>query len=148
MHRSLIAARLKDRDSLTDALLNLMNHKIYYNSLMTNHDYDRGSCYCTDFAIGYTGIINESLVYSAPGEIEILPALPTSGFESGSMKGLRARSQALVQDLTWDTQAKTASVTIQSDIAQTIEVSCGLGGEAKSVTLQPGETTTVEFALS
>lgn len=148
VHRSLIAARLKDRDSLTDALLNLMNHKIYYNSLMTNHDYDRGSCYCTDFAIGYTGIINESLVYSAPGEIEILPALPTSGFESGSMKGLRARSQALVQDLTWDTQAKTASVTIQSDIAQTIEVSCGLGGEAKSVTLQPGETTTVEFTLS
>ena len=64
------------------------------------------------------------------------------------MKGLRARSQALVQDLTWDTQAKTASVTIQSDIAQTIEVSCGLGGEAKSVTLQPGETTTVELALS
>lgn len=148
VHRSLIAARLKDRDSLTDALLNLMNHKIYYDSLMTNHDYDRGSCYCTDFAIGYTGIINESLVYSAPGEIEILPALPTSGFESGSVKGLRARTQALVQDLTWDTQAKTASVTIQSDIAQTIEVTCGLGGEAKSVTLQPGETATVEFALS
>ena len=148
VHRSLIAARLKDRDSLTDALLNLMNHTIYYNSLMTNHDYDQGSCYCTDFAIGYTGIVNESLVYSAPGEIEILPALPTSGFESGSMKGLRARSQALIQDLTWDTQAKTASVTVQSDIAQTIEVSCGLGGEAKSVTLQPGETTTVEFTLS
>lgn len=148
VHRSLIAARLKDRDSLTDALLNLMNHKIYYDSLMTNHDYDRGSCYCTDFAIGYTGIINESLVYSAPGEIEILPALPTSGFESGSIKGLRARTQALVQDLTWDTQAKTASVTIQSDIAQTIEVSCGLGTETKTVTLATGETATVEFTLS
>ena len=67
VHRSLIAARLKDEDALSDALLKLMNHKIRYNSLMTNHDYDRGSCYCTDFAIGYLGIINESLVYSNNG---------------------------------------------------------------------------------
>ncbi len=66
VHRSLIAARLQDRAALTDALVNLMNHKIRYNSLMTNHDYDRGSCYCTDFAIGYLGIVHEALVYSMP----------------------------------------------------------------------------------
>ena len=47
-----------------------MNHKIRYDSLMTNHDYDQGSCYCTDFAIGYLGIINESLVYSHNNDIE------------------------------------------------------------------------------
>lgn len=78
VHRSLIAARLKDSESLSDALVKLMNHKIRYDSLMTNHDYDRGSCYCTDFAIGYLGIINEALVYSHDDNIEFLPALPTS----------------------------------------------------------------------
>jgi hypothetical protein len=88
VHRALIAARLKDSASVTDALVNLMNHWIYYDSLMTNHDYDRNSCYCTDFAIGYLGIINESLVYSDSDSIEILPALPESGFESGRITRL------------------------------------------------------------
>ena len=41
VHRSLIAARLKDRDALTDALLKLQNHKIRYDSLMTNHAHAR-----------------------------------------------------------------------------------------------------------
>ena len=52
---------------------------------MTNHDYDQGSCYCTDFAIGYLGIVNEALVYSNEGEIGLLPALPTSGFDKGTV---------------------------------------------------------------
>ncbi len=147
VHRSLIAARLKDRESLTEALTSLMNHKIHYDSLMTNHDYDRGSCYCTDFAIGYLGIINESLVYSAPGEIEILPALPTSGFHSGSVTGLRARTQAEITELTWNSETHTASVTVRSDIDQTIHVSCGLSDQATEITLQKGESKTVEFAI-
>ena len=49
---------------------------------MTNHDYDQRSCYCTDFAIGYLGIVNEALVFSNKNEIEILPALFESGFRS------------------------------------------------------------------
>lgn len=147
VHRSLIAARLKDRDSLTDALLKLMNHKIHYDSLMTNHDYDRGSCYCTDFAIGYLGIINESLLYSNSGEIEILPSLPTSGFESGSITGLRARTQAEVTELSWDVNAGTASVTVKSDIDQTIKISCGLSEETYEIQIGQGESKTIQFSL-
>lgn len=148
VHRSLIAARLKDRKSLTEALLKLMNHKIQYDSLLSNHDYDRGSCYCTDFAIGYLGIINESLVYSDSGVIEILPALPESGFESGSVTGLKARTRAEITELTWDTEAKTASVKIKSDIDQTIEISCGLSDGTKSVELKKGETVNISFDIS
>ena len=147
VHRSLIAARLKDRDALSSALVDLMSNKIYYNSLMTNHDYDRGSCYCTDFAIGYLGIISESLVFSDTGVIEILPCLPTSGFDSGQIKGLRARTRALINDLTWDAASGTASVTVTSDTEQTIEISCGLGGETQSVTFAAGETKTIEFTF-
>lgn len=147
VHRSLIAARLKDRTSLTEALLDLMNHKIYYDSLMTNHDYDRGSCYCTDFAIGYLGIVNESLLYSDTGRIEILPALPESGFEAGTMTGLRTRSRAVITDLTWDTEAKTASVTIESKTDQSLDVSCGLSDETHTIELKAGESQTVSFTL-
>ena len=147
VHRSLIAARLKDREALSSALVDLMNNKIYYNSLMTNHDFDRGSCYCTDFAIGYLGIISESLVFSDTGVIEILPCLPTSGFDAGQITGLRARTRAIINDLTWDVTGATASVTITSDIAQTIEISCGLSDETQSIDFAAGETKTVEFTL-
>lgn len=147
VHRSLIAARLKDRESLTRAVKTLMNHKIHYNSLMTNHDYDRSSCYCTDFEIGYLGIINESLLYSETGKIEILPAVLLDGFDSGEITGLRARTRAEVDRLSWDLEAKTASVTVTSDIAQELTVRCGITGEEKVLQFAAGEQKTVEFAL-
>lgn len=145
VHRALIAARLKDRDSVTDSLVNLMNHWIYYDSLMTNHDYDRNSCYCTDFAIGYLGIINESLLYSYTGEIEILPALPTSGFEKGEIKGIRTRTRAVVDSLSWDLTKGTCEVTVTSEIDQTIEISCGLSCENQTLTFAKGEAKTIVF---
>lgn len=148
VHRSLIAARLKDRNSLTDALTNLMNHKIRYDSLMTNHDYDRGSCYCTDFAIGYLGIINESLVYSNTGEIELLPALLNSGFDKGTVTGIKARTRATVEKLEWDIAAGTAAVEIKSDTDQKIKVSCGLSDDVQELEFKAGETKTLTFKIN
>lgn len=142
VHRALIAARLKDSDSLTDALLDLMNHKIRYDSLMTNHDYDRGSCYCTDFAIGYLGIINEALVYSHGSDIELLPALP-NGFSSGKVTGIRTRNRAAVTSLEWNVDSSQASAVITSDIDQKINVSCF--GKAKTVEFSAGESKKIEF---
>lgn len=147
VHRSLIAARLKDRNSLTDALVKLMNHKIHYNSMMTNHDYDRGSGYCTDFAIGYLGIINESLVFSNNGEIEILPALLNSGFDKGSITGIRARTQATVEKLEWDLNSGTAKATIKSDIKQDIKISCGLSDEEQTISFNANESKELTFKL-
>lgn len=147
VHRALIAARLKDSAAVTDSLVNLMNHWIHYDSLMTNHDYDRNSCYCTDFAIGYLGIINESLVYSFSGEIEVLPSLPSSGFESGEICGVRTRSRAVVDSLKWNLKEGKATVTVTSDIAQTIEISCGLSEEVKVITCEKGESKTVTFDI-
>lgn len=148
VHRSLIAARLKDRTSLTSALVKLQNHKIRYPSLMTNHDYDQRSCYCTDFAIGYLGIVNEALVFSNKNGIEILPALFESGFDAGEITGIKARTRATVDSLRWDLQSKTAQVTVTSDIDQTITVSCGLSDKTETLTFHAGETKTVDFALN
>lgn len=147
VHRSLIAARLKDRESLTDALTKLMNHKIRYDSLMTNHDYDQGSCYCTDFAIGYLGIINESLVYSNTEEIELLPALLETGFEKGEITGIKARTRATVESLKWDLTAGTTTAVISSDIDQTITVSCGMSEEKQELTFKANEEKTVTFNI-
>ena len=143
VHRSLIAARLKDSESLTDALVKLMNHKIRYDSLMTNHDYDQGSCYCTDFAIGYLGIVNEALVYSHNDDIELLPALPKSGFESGTLKGIKTRNRAAVTELKWSDSGIKISAVITSDIDQTLNISAN--GKTQNVTLKAGESKTLSF---
>ncbi len=143
VHRSLIAARLKDRETLTDALLELQNHKIRYDSLMTNHDYDQGSCYCTDFAIGYLGIVNEALVYSNEGEIGLLPALPTSGFNKGTINGIKARTRATVDSLSWDMNTGSVEATITSDIDQQIKVT--YGDTEKTLDFKAGVPQTVNF---
>ncbi|MDE6506253.1 MAG: glycoside hydrolase N-terminal domain-containing protein [Eubacterium sp.] len=143
VHRSLIAARLKDSNSLSNALLNLMNHKIRYNSLMTNHDYDQGSCYCTDFAIGYLGIINESLIYSNTGEIELLPAL-IDGFDKGKITGVNARTQATVDSLEWNMEEGTVDAAINSRIDQEITVS--YGSKTQIIDFEANETKTVSFS--
>jgi len=145
VHRSLICARLKDRDGVTDALAQLMSSKIYYNSLMTNHHMNARSAYCTDFAIGYLGIVNESLIYSNSGEIEILPAVPNSGFEKGSLTGVKARTQATVEKLEWDIEKGTAEVVIKSDIDQKIKVSCGLSKDEQVLSFKANETKTAVF---
>ncbi len=143
VHRSLIAARLKDSSSLSDALLKLMNHKIRYNSLMTNHDYDQGSCYCTDFAIGYLGIINESLIYSNTGEIELLPAL-IDGFDKGKITGVNARTQATVDSLEWNMEEGTVDAAITSRIDQEIAIS--YGNNTEIINFKANETKTVSFS--
>lgn len=151
IHRALIAARLKDRDSVTEAMVGLMNGNslttIYYKSLMTNHHTNRSSCYCTDFAIGYLGMVNEALVYSYTGEVEVLPALPTSGFDEGYIKGIRLRTRAVLENLSWSLETGKASVTVSSDIDQTLEISCGLSQQSKTVTLKAGEKVTVDFDI-
>lgn len=148
VHRSLIDTRLKNRSDLTQSLATLMNSKIYYDSLMTNHNFDRDSCYCTDFELGYLGIINEALVYSEEGEIELLPCLPESGFGSGKITGLNTRTRAQIESLEWDIEGKTAKAVIKSDIEQTIEFSCGLSEDVKTATFKAGESKIIEFKIS
>ena len=147
IHRTLIAARLKDRNSVTAAMVGLMNSTIYYNSLMTNHHTNRSSGYCTDFSIGYVGMVNECLVFSNRGEVELLPCLPTSGFNQGSISGLRLRSQATLTNMQWNVNKKTLSATIVSDIDQTVTISCGLSNETKTVSLEKDKEYKISFAI-
>ena len=145
VHRALIAARLKDSANVTGALVDLVNRGIFYDSLMTNHHYNRSSAYCTDFAIGYLGVVHESLLYSNTGRIELLPAAPNSGFSVGEINGIKARTQATIDNMTWNLDNGTVSATITSDIDQTILVSCGISDKTQTLNLKAGETATVNF---
>lgn len=103
MHKALVCARLKDGDGVVNSLLPMMTDSGYYTSLMTDHDTNRRcDTYCTDTLFGTMGAVNESLLFSNTGEIEVLPALP-SEWKSGSINGLMARTGVEVKELFWDT---------------------------------------------
>lgn len=141
VHQALVFARLKQGDNVYSLVHKLLKSNICYQSLMTDHNTNRGSdTYCTDSLLGLTGIVNESLVMSNDGEIEFLPSLP-SKWTNGEITGLCARTNATVS-LKWDNGKAVATIT--SNVPQTIKVSCA-GGSIQEITFNAGETKTVEF---
>ena len=77
----------------------------------------------------------------------MLPALPQSGFDEGSISGLRLRSRAVLTRLEWFAEKGRVKAELRSDVDQTIVVSCGPSGEKKTVKLSAGKSATVEFSV-
>jgi alpha-L-fucosidase 2 len=124
VHKALVAARLKNGESAYNLLDTIMSSDIYFTSLMTDHNTDRSSgVYCTDALIGTVGIINEMLLFSNTGEIELLPALP-SKWKKGSINGLMARTNAEITKLEWDIQEGKVVASIHSYSRQSIKIGC------------------------
>ncbi|QYR23103.1 glycoside hydrolase family 95 protein [Paenibacillus sp. sptzw28] len=167
MHKALVYARLKNGDGVISSLLPMMTESGYYTSLMTDHDTNRRSdCYCTDTLFGTVGAVNEALLFSNTGEIEVLPALPTE-WKAGSISGLMARTRVEVRELSWDMLSNIVTVTFKSvaDHNQ-IKIKAGIpwakatvdGRQAKALsdgldkhihlTLSSGTDVTVVFYLN
>ncbi|MRN56611.1 glycosyl hydrolase family 95 catalytic domain-containing protein [Paenibacillus monticola] len=127
MHKALVQARLKNGDGVLSSLLPMMRETGYYNSLMTDHDSNRRcNTYCTDTSFGAVGAINEALLFSNTGEIEVLPALPCD-WKTGFVQGLMARTWIEVKVLSWDLSAKTVHVTLTSSVNEnTIQFRAGI----------------------
>lgn len=165
MHKALVCARLKDGDGVVSSLLPMMTDSGYYKSLMTDHDTNRRcDTYCTDTLFGTVGAVNETLLFSNTGEIEVLPALP-SEWKSGSINGLMARTGVEVKELLWDNNTVTFTLQSVSDHNE-IKVKAGLPwikgmvndkeaevhddefGKHISLTLNAGIDVRVELILS
>ena len=142
VHKALVGARLKNSDSVYNSLYMLMSDNLYFTSLMTDHyTHNSWGVFCTDTSIGTVGIIDEMALYSNPGEIQALPAMPDEWCE-GSITGLRARTNAEVS-LEWT--KKDVKITVTSDKAQTIKISV-CNGEEQTVKFNKDETK--EITLS
>lgn len=127
VHKALVAARLKNGESAYNLLNTIMSSDIYFTSLMTDHNTDRSmGVFCTDTLIGTVGIINEMLLFSNTGEIELLPALP-SKWKKGSINGLMARTNAKITKLEWDLTERKVVASILSYSSQSIKITCHIG---------------------
>ncbi|KJK43013.1 lectin, partial [Lentzea aerocolonigenes] len=161
LHRALAGARLKDGGKVYDNLRKIIGNNMVFRSLMTSHNPNL-DIYNADAANAIPGVLGEALLYSRPGVLELLPALPGQ-LTKGTITGLRARGRIHVHSLSWDLAARTVSASITSDIDQTVTLisrrgmtsvtttapvaPSPLGPHARQLTLAAGQRVDVSVSL-
>ncbi len=111
--RTALWARLGDAERAHGCVAGLLAHNMLDNLWTTHPPFQIDGNY------GITNGICEMFLQSQSGVIELLPALPNH-YPTGSVKGLRARGEVIV-DLAWKDGALTMARLV-SPIAQTVNV--------------------------
>ncbi|MFV0126419.1 glycosyl hydrolase family 95 catalytic domain-containing protein [Streptomyces sp. HMX112] len=120
LHAALIAARLRDRRLVDEALDRVLRGDFFHDSLMSAH-YPHRDVYNADAAHALPAVLIESLVQSTPNRLVLLPAVPSS-CPAGSLRGIRTRFGARL-DLRWRDGSATAVLRPAAD--RTVEVVAG-----------------------
>ncbi|MGV9344625.1 glycosyl hydrolase family 95 catalytic domain-containing protein [Streptomyces spiralis] len=97
---------------------------------------DTRAIFQIDANLGTPTAMLEMLLYSRPGHIELLPALPDAWAASGSVKGAGARGGFTV-DMRWE-RGRVREATLHSVGGRTTTVTAG--GRSVDVTVRPGES--------
>ncbi|MBA2950126.1 glycosyl hydrolase family 95 catalytic domain-containing protein [Streptomyces himalayensis] len=161
LHRALAAARLKDGAQVYDNLRKIIGSDMLFRSLMTSHNPGR-DIYNADAANALPAVLAEALLYTRPGVLELLPALPEQ-WDKGTITGIRGRGGIRVHSLDWDLSGGTTTVTVTSDRTQdvtlisrrgitavTTPAQVGpsmLGPHARNVSLTTGQRTQITISL-
>ncbi len=122
--RAFSAARTKYPELFWQNLYTLMRYQFIARNLIMRHDPDWGPN--TDALCALPALVSEALVYSKPGEIELLPAW-SSEIPRGSAKGIPCRTQATVSHLEWDLLKKKITATFTSRKDQWITLTARQG---------------------
>lgn len=146
-HMALIGTRLKQADLVYGNLQFMMSKHYLYTSLFTSHN--PGRIYNADMLCSLPSVMMEMLIFSKPGEIELLPAL-SEKIESGSITGIKCRTFATVDQLEWDYSKGRCKAEISSLNNQTIKITYRKGIKSmkvngKNMDLEEINTTGIEL---
>jgi len=125
-HRALAGARLKDCYMVETELRQLIEQGYFAPTLRASHD--PWAFPMPDAQGGVPAIIMEMLLYSRPGILEVLPALP-AGLMRGSISGMLARTFARIDRLTWDMETRAVELVVTSFRKQNITLIARYGIE-------------------
>jgi len=112
-------------------LVNLVN-RYWLGNLASMHN--TRSLFNMDISGGMPSVIIKMLVASAPGEVQLLPALPAE-WKSGTIEGPACRGQIKIESLKWT--PGRVQVKLESAKAQTITLK--LPSAIKTITATEGE---------
>ncbi|MEV7980256.1 glycoside hydrolase N-terminal domain-containing protein [Streptomyces sp. NPDC086519] len=144
--RSLCWARLKNAEKAYQLVVNNLKPSANGSNGSASNLFDimdmgggRG-IFQIDANFGTPTAVLEMLLYSRPGHLELLPALPDAWARSGSVTGAGARG-GFVVDLRWH-DGKPTEARIRSVGGRTTTVA--YGGTSRTVTLRPGQSVTLK----
>ncbi|MGW1723579.1 glycosyl hydrolase family 95 catalytic domain-containing protein [Streptomyces sp. NPDC002306] len=144
--RALCWARLKNADKAYQLIANNLRPSVDGSNgtafnLFDIYEVERGrGIFQIDANFGTPAAMSEMLLYSRPGHLELLPALPEAWAAHGSLTGVAARG-GFVVDLHWRDGTPT-TVRIRSVGGRTTTVA--YGGVSRTVDLGPGESVTLK----
>ncbi|MES5820060.1 glycoside hydrolase N-terminal domain-containing protein [Streptomyces sp. RG80] len=147
--RGLCWARLKNAENAYRSVVNNLRpssgggNGTAFN-LFDIYEVERGrGIFQIDANFGTPAAMIEMLLYSRPGHLELLPALPDAWAASGSLTGAGARG-GFVVDLRWR-DGKPTEARIRSIGGRTTTVQ--YAGKSRTVSMKPGATVTLtDFA--
>lgn len=123
IHRAFTALRLKDMEEAEQNISQLLSHGFVRRTLQTSHFPYRGVF--PDLQGAVPGLLVEMCVFSMPGVVELLPAMPKS-FKSGAIDGVWLYTVAKLDHMAWNEAGIRAELT--SNKAQTLTLRCRRAG--------------------
>ena len=124
MHVSLVAARLKNSDLMWRMLSSFAKYPFVNTSFITCHN-PGPRIYNLDATFSMPAVLMEMLVFSEPGMLELLPALPQDKFIRGTLRGLKARGGITVEELNWNITLGAVKAILYSEKEQSIKLRLG-----------------------
>lgn len=115
-----------------DECIEMLSRYYWSNGMASFHD--PGNCFNMDISGGLPYVISQTLAYSEPGYVKLLPALPER-WKSGSIEGLLLRGNVVLKRLEWN--GSHVSVDLYSPHSGKMTVECN--GETKQVRLKKNE---------
>ncbi|MFD7996073.1 glycosyl hydrolase family 95 catalytic domain-containing protein [Streptomyces mexicanus] len=143
--RSLCWARLKNAEKAYQLVVTNLKPSVggsngSAQNLFDTYAVEQGrGIFQIDANFGTPSAMIEMLVYSRPGHVELLPALPAAWAASGSVSGVGVRG-GFVADLSWK-NGKVTQVTLKSVGGRDTTVVAG--GTSRKVSLEPGQSVTL-----
>lgn len=130
----LAAAHIGDVQHATECI-DLLSRYYWTKGMASLHN--PGNCFNMDISGGLPYLISQTLAYSEPGYLNVLPAVPEA-WKSGRIEGLLLRGNVVLKSLEWN--PGEVRVTLWSSHAGTVKVD--FGGRLRTVKLQKDEDVT------
>lgn len=158
IQRAIAWLRVKKAEPFYQILKETLEGNFLFSSLATSHNINH-HLYNYDYILSLQGMLIEMAVFTRPGEIELLPAMPAA-FSSGAFTGLQGRNQCSIDRLEWNLKAGSCELTLTSridqkirlvlrrgiqDIQSEIPMTSLPGDQAYELQLPAGKTTTLNL---
>lgn len=117
IHRAFCGIRLKDMEETMQNMTQLINHGFVRCNLATAHFPYRGQF--PDLQGAMPALLLEMCVFSEPGVVELLPAMPDY-FKKGSIEGIWLYTWTKLEKMSWDEKGIRANLVSNREQTLTI----------------------------